>query len=242
MANKTIDNQDIIRLLGKLKEDTPEYPSNLVEARKHSFLKQIVDVQISSQGRNKDDNRGGGIGGQKGGSGSSRGAGGSGAALGGESTLLGFSLKAMLAIGAVVAMLTAAYLYRDQIVEYLAENEIISSQESASSPFDSSSDGLAQVTPTAFTAPTFGAPGAGSAGTQVASGAGTIATKPAPGSGNNSPAGTPGSGNSPGLSAPTPDKSLGSKTVTPTPQGEGGLAGALQYLVCILRGGAESCK
>ena len=243
MANKSLEPRDIIRLLGKLKEETPDYPANLVEARKYSFLKQIVDTQISSQGRNGDGNQGGGTGGQKGGSGSARGAGGSGAALGGGSTFLGFSLKMVFAVGAAVVMLTAAYLYRDQIVEYLAENEIISSQESASSPFDSTSDSLAQATPTAITAPTFGAPGSGSAATQAASGSGLAATIPAPGSGNNNPAGIPGIGTPPDRSGPTQGQSLGPNTAaTPTPPGQGGVAGALQYLVCVLRGGADSCK
>ncbi len=117
MPEEPLEHQEIVRLLGKLKEETPDYPTELLEERKYSFMKQIVDLKISSEGPTG-----------RGGTANSGKPGGSGAALGGGATFFGISLKAAFAIGAVIVLLTAAYLFRDQIVHFLAENEIISTE------------------------------------------------------------------------------------------------------------------
>jgi len=182
-------------MLAKLKEETPDYPADLLEARKYSFLKQIVDIKMSGEGH------------PEGGTGSPGGSGGSGAASRGGSTVLGIPLKTALAIGAAILMLTAAYLFRDQIVVFLAENGLINTEETTPPPFASTPDRPPQGTPPPITTPTFEAPPSGG-----------IATESAPGPGNND------------------------VPATPTPPGQGGPISIFQYLICILRSGAESCR
>jgi len=160
MPERSPENQEIVRLLAKLKEETPDYPADLLDARKYSFLKQIVDIKISGEGR------------PEGGIASSGGSGASGAAPRGGSTVLGIPLKTALAIGAAILMLTAAYLFRDQIVEFLAENGLINTEETAAPPFASTPVGPAQETPLPITTPTFGAPPSGGVGTEAAPGPG----------------------------------------------------------------------
>lgn len=169
MPDKPLEHQEIVRLLAKLKEDTPEYPADLLEARKYSYLKQIVDLKISAEGQQ---------GGQKGGKAGPGGAGGVGGATGGGATFLGLPLKTALAIGAAILMLTAGYLFRDQIVEVLADNGLITTEETAAPPFASTPGSPGEGTPTAFEAPTFELPSSGGAATQAT-----------PGSGNNDPGG-----------------------------------------------------
>ncbi|MGW8180489.1 MAG: hypothetical protein ACWGQW_17280, partial [bacterium] len=179
MPEKSYEHKDIVELLGKLKEEKQEYPSKLVESRKESFLKQVLD--FGGSGGGEDSGSGGDIGdeGPKGGSdgpgksggsgkpdrptepggssgtgGSSRssglgGSGSSGASVAGGTSALGFgiSLKSALTIGAVVLLLTTAYLFREQIAEYLADNNITSAQETAAPSFASSPGGAATEGP-----------------------------------------------------------------------------------------------
>ena len=168
MPNRSPENQEIVRQLAKLKQETPDYPADLLEARKYSFLKQIVDLKISREGH------------PEGGTGSSAGSGGSGAASSARSTVLGMPLKTALAIGAAILMLTAAYLFRHQIVVFLAENGLINTEETTPPPFASTPDRPPQGTPPPITTPTFEAPPSGG-----------IATESAPGPGNNDLPATP---------------------------------------------------
>jgi hypothetical protein len=191
LPERSPENQEIVKLLGKLKEETPEYPADLLEARKYSFMKQMIDLKISGEDRPAE-TKGPAKGGR---------AGASGAALGGGATVLGLPLKTALAIGAVIVLLTAGYLFRDRIVEFLAENGLITTQETVPPPSASTPAGPAGETPAAITAPTFGAPSGGQA------------TEAAPG-----PQGTP----------------------TSPPQS--GPLSVFEYLMCVLRNGAESCR
>ena len=50
MTKKPLEQKDIINLLDKLREETPEYPVQLAKSRKESFLKQIVDIKLSGEG------------------------------------------------------------------------------------------------------------------------------------------------------------------------------------------------
>ena len=224
MPNKSLEHQEIVRLLAKLKEETPEYPADMVEARKYSFMKQIVDLKISLESPAGEGKQPGGTGGQKGGGGS-RGSGGSGAALGGGSTVLGISLKTVLAIGAVIVMLTAAYLFRDQIVEFLAENEIINTAETAAPSLGSPPVGPARETPPV-----------GTPASKI------VETEASSALENNGLEGTPGIGKNLDRSGGTPEQDSGQKIVTPTAPVQSGPFSFFQYLMCILQSGTDSCR
>lgn len=100
---KPLNTKEITELLSKLKAETPEYPSELMEARKAAFLKQAVNIKIDRTGQ-------GGDGGHQGGSG---GSGGSGAVLG-SGSVPGVLLQALIGIAVVTALLLGAYAYRNQ--------------------------------------------------------------------------------------------------------------------------------
>jgi len=100
---KPLNTKEITELLSKLKAETPEYPSELMEARKAAFLKQAVNIKIDRTGQ-------GGEGGHQGGSG---GSGGSGAALG-SGSVPGILLQALIGIAVVAALILGAYIYRSQ--------------------------------------------------------------------------------------------------------------------------------
>ena len=116
---KTLKPQEIAELLSKLKAETPEYPSNLLAAKKAAFLKQAVNIKLSGKGP----------GGQQGGSGGS--GGGSGTLLSGGSTTQGVLLQALLGFWIVVALLTTAYAFRNQITDILKGNEVAALEESS---------------------------------------------------------------------------------------------------------------
>jgi hypothetical protein len=208
MPKEPLEHQDIIELLAKLKAETPDYPADLVEARKAAYLKQIVEIEISRNDRR-------GEGGNRGGTG---GAGGSGAALGGG-VAQGMSLKAVFAVGLAVAMLTAAYLFRDQIVDFLAENEIINVEETATPSIAPAPAGLATEIPTLSGSST-----------------GVEATENAPGFENNNLGETPDNANA------NPDHGFSQTPGTPTPQVRGSPFNVFQYLICILQHDAKSCQ
>lgn len=100
---KPLNTKEITELLSKLKAQTPEYPSELMEARKAAFLKQAVNIKIDRTGQ-------GGEGGNQGGSG---GSGGSGTVLG-SGSVPGVLLQALIGIAVVTALLLGAYAYRNQ--------------------------------------------------------------------------------------------------------------------------------
>jgi len=262
MPERSFEHKDIVELLAKLKEETPEYPAKLVEARKESFLKQVLDISVSGgrggeggqdggddnpKGSSADSGESGGPGkagkpaapGDSSGSGGSSrpaglsgsgGKGGSGAGLSSETTFLGFSMKSVIAFGAVVVLLTAAYLFRDQIVEYLAENEIISAEETAAPPFELSQSDQATETPPVVAAPDLEEPSSG-----------IVATATAPGLGDNND-NSLGNGDNPDRAQEPPGQAVGSVTVTPTPGPPGDLGSAFRFLICILRMGGENCR
>lgn len=162
MPEEPLERQDIIELLAKLKAETPDYPADLVEARKAAYLKQIVELQISRKDQ----------GGEAGKRGRAGGGGGSGAALGGGTLAQGISLKAAIAVGVVIAMLTAAYLFREQIVDFLAENNIINVEETSTAPIVPAPAGSATE------APTLRAPSSGNGATEAAPGFGRSPATP----------------------------------------------------------------
>ena len=158
MPEEPLERQDIIELLAKLKAETPDYPADLVEARKATYLKQIVEIQISRKDQ----------GGEAGKRGRAGGGSGSGAALGSGMLAQGISLKAAIAVGVVITMLTAAYLFRDQIVDFLAENNIIIVEETATAP----------IVPAPAGSATLSAPSSGNGATETAPGFGQSPATP----------------------------------------------------------------
>jgi hypothetical protein len=263
MPEKSFSHKDLVEMLGKLKEETPEYPAKLVDARKESFLKHVLDMGASGGGRGGDGGSDSGEEGPKGGSagssgtsgpgkagkpassssssnsgGSSRptglsgsgGRGGSGAGLSGG-TFLGFSLKSVLVFGAVVVLLTAAYLFRDQITEVLSDSGIARTEETAEAPFASSQSSQATETPPVVAVPNF-----------EESSPEIVATPTVPGFGSINNGNSPGTGGSTSPTQRPPGQSIGPATVTPTPGPPGDLGSAIRFLICILRLGGESCQ
>jgi hypothetical protein len=264
MPEKSFSHKDLVDLLGKLKEETPEYPAKLVDARKESFLKHVLDMGASGGGQGGDGGSDSSEEGPKGGSagsseaggpgksgkpalpsspsnsgGSSRpsglsasgGKGGSGAGLSSGTTFLGFSLKSVLVFGAVVVLLTAAYLFRDQIGEYLADSGITNTEETAEAPFASSQSNQATETPPVVAVPNF-----------EDSSPEIMATPTVPGFESLNNGNSPGTGGNTSPTQRSPDQSIGPATVTPTPGPPGDLGSAMRYLICILRFGRESCQ
>ena len=116
MAGRSINPEKIIELLAELKEKTPEYPPELLEARKAAFIKHAVSINLQSKGPGSQS--GGGSGG---GSGPSGGTG----FFGGLSATQGLLLQATIGVWIIAAMLTTAYAFRDQIVSLLQHNGIV---------------------------------------------------------------------------------------------------------------------
>ena len=114
--------EELIALISKLKDKTPDYPVDLMAARKAAFLSQASAIKI-------DVNNQGGKGGQGGASG-----GPSGIGFGGLSGIEGFLLQAVIGVWIIAAMLTAAYVFRDQIIDILQENDIFVVEDTRLSP------------------------------------------------------------------------------------------------------------
>lgn len=114
MSRQPFNPQDIIGLISKLKDSTPDYPTDLLAARRATFLQQAVVIKID----------GSGLSGKGGGDGGIGGSGGSGA-LGGMTTAQTILLQAVIGVWVIAAMLTAAYVFRDQILDLLRENGIV---------------------------------------------------------------------------------------------------------------------
>lgn len=263
MPEKSFSHKDLVELLGKLKEETPEYPAKLVDARKDSFLKHVLEMSASGGGQGGDSGSDSGDEGPKGGSASSvetggpgkagkpaspsspsnsggsskptglsgsGGKGGSGASLSGG-TFLGFSLKSVLVFGAVVVLLTAAYLFRDQIGEYLADSGIARTEETAEAPFGVSQSNQGTETPEVVSAPNFEGQSPEIVGTPTVPGFGSINNGNSPGTGeNSSPTQRPSS------------QAVSPATVTPTPGPPSDLGSAFRFLICVLRFGGENCR
>lgn len=114
MLERSPNPNDIINLLSRLKAQTPDYPSDMLAARRAAFLGQVATT-------NFDGPRQGGKGGGDGGS-LSNGSG----VFGGMSTAQGVMLQAVIGVWIIAAMLTAAYVFRDQIVDLLQDYGIVS--------------------------------------------------------------------------------------------------------------------
>ena len=225
MDKKSFEHQDIVRMLSELKSEAPEYPSEMMSARKSAFLKKAADIKISKEDK-------GGQGGTIGGSGRS---GGPAAASGGGATFFGFSLKTVLTVGFAVAALTGGYLFRDQIRDVLVENEIISTEEPATPLAVSQPEILVPATPTAIFVPTFAVPDSGSSASSRPEATPVIPTFGAPELGSEA---TP---VIPRFNDITPGNNSGRPQGTATPQAQDGPFNFIQYLMCILRGG-ENCQ
>jgi hypothetical protein len=151
--------------------------------------------------------------------------------LSGGATFLGLSLKSVLIFGAVVVLLTAAYLFRDQIGEILADNGIARTEETAESPF-----GASQADQETETPPAVLVPNSEDSSPEI------VATPTVPGFGSLDNGDSQGTGNSTSPTQKPSNQTVGPATVTPTPEHPGGLSGALQFLICILHMGGESCR
>jgi hypothetical protein len=144
MFERSLNPQDIIGLLSKLKAGTPDYPTDLMAARKAAFIKQAVALKIHGRGHS-------GKGGGDGGSAGSGGSGGSGA-LGGMSTAQSILLQAVIGVWIIAAMLTAAYVFRNQIIDLLQDNHLISAEVTQVPAIDSTL--AAPITPATEVSPT----------------------------------------------------------------------------------------
>lgn len=120
MTQQSIHSNEIINLLSMLKDQTPDYPSDLMAARKAALMKQVVTIRMDKSGR-------GGKGGGDGGGSLSGGHGGAGA-LGGMSTAQSILVQAVIGVWIIAAMLTAAYVFRDEIIGLLQDYGIVSVQ------------------------------------------------------------------------------------------------------------------
>jgi hypothetical protein len=100
---------EIKKLLSMLKSETPEYPADLLAARKSAFLKHAAAININFKGQS-------GSGGQQ------AGGGGSGSALGGSTTAQGIAFQALIGIGLVAAVLIGSFLFRDLVTGLIDEN------------------------------------------------------------------------------------------------------------------------
>lgn len=144
MFERSLNPQDIIGLLSKLKAGTPDYPAGLMAVRKAAFMKQAVALKIHGHGHSGKD-------GGDGGSAGSSGSGGSGA-LGGMPTAQSILLRAVIGIWIIAALLTAAYVFRNQIMDLLQENHLISVEVTQAPAIDSTLPVL--VTPATEISPT----------------------------------------------------------------------------------------
>lgn len=218
MAKQTpLTNQEIAELLSKLKDETPNYPEELMEARKYNFIKKINDLQISAEEQSKSN-----VGGPKWGRGKE-------AALGSGAVGQGISLNVMIVIGVIVAVLAAIYLFRNQIRDVLGENPTPTA-EVISAPLGSpASDGTGTPTPTNATNPSLGSNSNNGAATAI------------PGSGTGETGGETG-GNHLDGNEPTPTQIAAQPPTAPTPRSENITRNIFHYIMCILRHGDGSCK
>lgn len=141
MLERSLNPQDIIGLLSKLGASTPDYPADLMAARKAAFTEQAVAVKFHGHGHS----------GKGGGDGGSAGSGGSGA-LGGMTSAQGIMLQAVIGVWIIAAMLTVAYVFRNQIIDLLQNNHLISVEVTQVPAIDSTLPAL--TTPATEVSPT----------------------------------------------------------------------------------------
>jgi hypothetical protein len=235
MDKRPLNDQEIIEMLAKLREETSEYPPELMKSRKATFIKRVAEMKDAGANQSGSDRYQGGAGGQSGWGGGALSAAGTGAATTESST------NTAIIIGIVIVLLTVAYLFRNQIVELLVENEIINVEETATPAVESLLLESATETP----APqAFGALPSETRTAKPASGFGADNKEgvPVTGSGSGSSGSDGGQGVGPSLSTPTPLPGLSQNLPTPTSSPPKGLIGRLRFLVCILRSGAENCE
>jgi hypothetical protein len=111
------DSKEIINLLSRLKTQTPDYPAEMLAARKATFLKDAAVIKLQIKGQ-------GGEGGQAGGSG------GSSAAAGGSTTASGIAFQAAVGFGLVAALLIGAFFVDGQDRVSL-DNTVVAIQENS---------------------------------------------------------------------------------------------------------------
>ena len=218
MPKQPIEHKDLVELLSILKEETPEYPTDMIRTRKVSFLKQGLDIRVSGA-----DNGGGtsGAGGSSGMSGSG-GSSGSGAATIG----FGISLKSALTFAAIFVLLTSTYVFRERIVSFLDENNIINIEETASPLIASTTDDQPTESAMENTSPYIA----------------ESATESTPGFEDNYTPGHDNNGDNSNARTGTPEPDTIQVTPTPTNSDQSGPASVFRYLVCILRNGGGNCK
>ena len=237
MAEKPLKNQDIVNMLSELRKETLEYPPELLRSRKTAFQKKVIDLNISGGNQSGKGGKTRGFGGQAGGGGIKW------AGLSGGATATGSSIKTAVAIGIIVVLLTMVYLLRAQIVEVLVENEIIKVEETTSPSIIFAPTEQATATPTP---PVFRAPATEDEATNNGSGNGAGSAAPGSGDNNNSGGTNNGgesvTGSNPDLVTATPHPGISQNPRTPTPEPPRGLVGRLQFLVCVLRNGADQCR
>jgi len=277
MSKNPLSEQDIVKMLSKLKAETSEYPGDLVKARKNTFLKNILEKTGSGGGQDKGSGQPGGDEGQNSGSGetgksgkslksdkpgglrSSRGVQQTGwldglRRYGGFSgpralfdsgmAAISISPRSLLVFGAVVVLLAAIFLFRNQNVDSLAENNIITMEETATPSFASLPEDLATETPTGNNAPFAGTSSTRSSGSGTTPGLVEDGSPGNDGSGNgNDNGGIPVTGDSSNPTQPTPTQTFSQRPATPTPKPpNNSLAGRLRFIVCILLSGGENCN
>jgi len=125
MANTPLEHKDIVKLLGELKEETPEYPVHMMSERKAAFLQKAIDIKISKEGDSGDKD------GPKGGNTGAGGAGSSGPGMRDKPFFLGLTLNQTITIGVILVLLVAGYFMRDQISEVMTENGIVAEETTA---------------------------------------------------------------------------------------------------------------
>jgi len=149
MLERSLNPNEIIGLLARLKEQTPDYPPDLLATRKAAFMAQIVSINIGGP-------KPGGKGGGDGGGSLSGGTSGSGA-LGGMATAQGILLQAVIGVWIIAGMLTAAYVFRDQIIDLLQDNGNVASELTQVPSIDSPAPTIEipslEVPPTEITPP-----------------------------------------------------------------------------------------
>ena len=205
MSKRSINPREIIRLLSKLKSETPEYPAELLDARKAAFLKQAVTLKIEGKGQ-------GGEGGQEGGTG---GAGGS--ALGGGTAAQGFLLQALVGFLVVAALLLTAFAYREQIGEILKNgNNLVAIAETGTAPVLTTPTALATVSPGLTGSPTAVTPTSTPTGVELISVEGITVID-----GTLYVDGIPAITGTPGGTKPNPGLHLGQTPGTPAAPGQG---------------------
>lgn len=148
MSKQALNSQDVISLLSKLKDRTPDYPVDLMAARRATFLQAVVAIQIHGSGMS-------GKGGGDGGIGGTGGSGGSGA-LGGASAAQSILLQAVIGVWIIAAMLTAAYVFRDQIIDLLQDNGIVPVEMTQAPSTEATAPAL--ITPATEISPTAATP------------------------------------------------------------------------------------